>query len=107
MNKLFDKIYNLTYTPLVTPFNLLNNLKLDNYHEINFHKRNGEIVAQIKCTIDNKMSTFEYIFNSDNFLMKITHIDKSGNEILFDRNSELSTDRDDYLKQLSINKNII
>ncbi len=37
--KLFDRIYELTYLPLVTPSNLLDNMKLPNYKSIKFLKQ--------------------------------------------------------------------
>lgn len=35
---LFNDIYDLTYLPLLTPTNLIENLSLDNFHKINYSK---------------------------------------------------------------------
>ena len=55
---LFDEIYNLTYLPIVTPNNLLDNFKYDSYNSILFKKVKTGLLAEINCTINNDNITF-------------------------------------------------
>jgi len=107
MDKLFNNIYNLTYNHLVTPYNLLNNLKLENYHEINFRKNNLEIIAEIKCTVDKQELTFEYIFDNNNFLKQVAYFSESNKNILFDREAELTQERNKFIRKVNVQKKVI
>ena len=90
---LFDNIYDLTYLPLVTPYNLIDNLKLKNYYGINFNKNDDCILAEVTCEIDKKTLVFNYLFDKNNFLQKIYYYENDEINILFNRSEKL-----DYLK---------
>lgn len=94
--KLFDRIYELTYLPLVTPSNLLDNMKLPNYKSINFLKNSDNVVAEVECFVDKKLMLFYYVFNEKDFLQQIYYLDHGEKEILFDRQDELNSLRANY-----------
>ena len=94
--KLFDRIYELTYLPLVTPSDLLDNMKLSNYKSINFLKHSDNVVAEVECFVDKKLMLFYYVFNEKDFLQQIYCLDNGEKEILFDRQDELNSLRVNY-----------
>lgn len=94
---LFNEIYNLTYLPILTPYNLLDNLKLDNYNSISFKNSKNEIVAEINCTIDNNIVIFYYIFDKENNLNEAYYYDHNDKIVLFDRIKSLEKLKNEYL----------
>lgn len=94
---MFNKIYELSYMPLLTPYNLLDNLKLDNYTSINYKKVNNCILAEISCLIDKCAMTFYYEFDSSNYLNKIYYYEDNNMNFLFDRESLLDSYKSDYI----------
>ena len=91
-----NKIYDLMYSPLITPANLLDNINLDNYSYINYYKKDDFIIAQIKCICigDNVPTIFCYYFDKNNFLIKIIKEDINKNKVkVFDRQLELKKEQ--------------
>lgn len=74
LNKHIDKLAELSDLAILTPYNLLDNLHLDNYVSVNFCKENEYIVADIVFLDHNEEIQFRYIFDDNNFLQKIYHV---------------------------------
>ena len=91
LNEDLDKLSKLINSSILTPYNLLENLELDNYLSINYYKQNDYIVADIVFLAHNERITYRYMFDYDNFLQKIYHV--NGDEMIlhFDRNQEKDT----------------
>lgn len=85
-----NKIYELSYLPLLTPYNLLDNLKLDNYKSVSYKKVSGGLLAEISCLIDDCIMTFYYEFDLSNYLSKVYYYENDTIEFLFDREVSLS-----------------
>lgn len=96
---LFNEIYDLTYLPILTPANLIENLKLDNFTEINYSKNETGILAKILCFIDGNEMTFYYQFDSKNFLSTIYYLENSKIEYMFNRNEYIENLRGEFLKE--------
>lgn len=95
---LFDKIYDLTYSPLLTPYNLIETLKLDNYISLNMKKGSLGIISEITCEIDNKNITFIYEFDKNDYILNI-YYHEDGNKIyLFNRSEALQDHKNAYNK---------
>lgn len=96
-----DKIYELIYSPITTPQAILNNIYLENYESINFYKKDGLIIGEMKCTCygDDYSSCFCYYFDKNEFLEKIIKKDKYGECTVFDREKELLEAKQDYAEQ--------
>lgn len=102
MDKYIRKIYEMLHSPIVTPYNLLENAKLDNYSYVNYYKGENGLIAEMKCiTEDNVNAIFFYHFDSEDNLMKIFMKTGSTKELVFDRNDELVDLKQDYLNKLS------
>ena len=94
---LFNEIYNLTYLPILTPNNLLDNLKLDNYNSISFKKSEDSIISEINCTINKESVTFYYIFDKDNNLNEAYYYENNNKMFLFNRIQLLESLKQEYL----------
>lgn len=93
---LFNKIYDLTFLPLVTPSNLLDNLNLENYKSINYLKQENGLIAEVNCIVDDRNMVFFYEFNDKNYLQLIYYFDNNIKEILFNRDDLLENLRDKF-----------
>ena len=95
---LFNKIYNLTYSPLLTPYNLIETLKLDNYISLNMKKNDIGIVAEISCIIDDNLFTFIYEFDKNDYILSLYYYENNNIHYLFNRNEDLENLKDLYNK---------
>lgn len=103
MDNYIDKIYKLMYSPIITPYNLLENIKLDNYAYVNYYKGYHGITSELKCTTDDGIETiFYYNFDGDDRLYNVYMELDSVRTLVFDRKTELielkSQFRSDYYK---------
>ena len=87
---LFNKIYDLTFSPLLTPYNLIDTLKIVNYHSLNFKKNDIGIIAEITCNIDKEnLITFYYEFDEKDFILNLYYYENNKKVFLFNRDEEL------------------
>lgn len=91
MESYVKQVYNMLYSPILTPWNLVDNAKLDNYKYVNYSRHNDMIMCEMLCQIDDEEVIFRYFFSMDDNLMKITMINKNETTTLFDRNVEIAT----------------
>ena len=88
--EMVNKIYELSYLPLLTPYNLLDNLKLDNYTSVSYKKVSNGLLAEISCIIDERPMSFYYEFDLSNYLSKVYYYEDDALEFLFDREKSLT-----------------
>lgn len=70
-----DELFKLLKSPLVTPFNLLENITLNNYVSIKYYKDNDSILADIVFLSYNEEITYRYVFDKNYFLQEIYEVD--------------------------------
>lgn len=98
MNKQIKKIYDLLYSPIVTPYNLLENAKLDNYSYVNYSKGKDGLIAEMKCNIEYEgEAIFYYHFDIEDKLSKIFMNKNGKTDLVFDRKTELENAKKSYL----------
>ncbi len=98
MDKMIKKIYELMHSPIVTPYNLLENAKLDNYNYVNYYKGEVGLVAEMECSMDDGVDAiFYYCFDENDKLTKVYEEVKGQKNIVFDREEELSNVRGTYI----------
>lgn len=85
---MFDRIFELKYLPIVTPHNLLENIKLNNYESIRFSKKDGLIVCELVCLIDDESINFFYEFDNNEFLQSSYYYENGKKILLFCREVE-------------------
>lgn len=86
-----NELYNLMFKDIVTPFNLLENAKLDNYQYVKYYTKKDYFIAEMKCCMGNNDDRiFYYYFDKNNRLEKIHQKFNGGKkELLFDRDLEI------------------
>lgn len=89
MGKSIEEIYNLMYSPIVTPWNLLSNIKLDNYEYLNYSKIGNEIVAEMKVITNKGYTLYRYYFDFEDRLNRIEKCENDTEFTLFSREDEL------------------
>ena len=47
MDAYIEKIYNMLYSPILTPYNLIENVKLPNYRYLKYYTNNIGVVAEM------------------------------------------------------------
>lgn len=93
---LINQIYNQTYSPLLTPYNLIETLKLDNYISLNMEKNSYGIVSKIRCVIDERPINFYYQFDKNDHLLTIYYYENRKITYLFNRNENITSLKSEF-----------
>ena len=89
MEKMIKRLYDLMYSPIVTPWNLVENAKLDNYEYVNYSKSGNGLVVSMKCKLGDCRAIFNYHFDQNDALQIIKTAYEDGTvETVFDRQVE-------------------
>ncbi|NHM31277.1 hypothetical protein [Neobacillus terrae] len=101
MQNKVKKIYELLHSPILTPYNLLENVKLDSYSYVNYYKGEIGIICEMKCTDQNSIEAkYYYHFDEKDHLFKVLMDSSDGCQVeLFNRNSELQQEVNNYSRQ--------
>lgn len=101
-----EKIYKLTNSTVLTPHNLLDNIKLSNYTEIKYYKENNDIICQMTSLENQEEVHYLYVFDKNEHLQTAKILYGSEELEIFNRSKELEKLIHDYEKQRSLNKKI-
>lgn len=95
MSPEMQRLYDLTYSPIVTPRNLISNARLENYEYIKLYKdvkqdKKGAIIVEMKCTRqDGVVAIYYYHFDEKDYLLSIDEEVEGIKKVVFDRQSKL------------------
>ncbi|WFD09739.1 hypothetical protein [Tepidibacter hydrothermalis] len=98
MDNYIEKIFNLLNSSIVTPYNLLQNAKLENYKYVKYYKGEQGLIAEMDCVVDEEDTIFLYYFNENDHLQKIYMKQNGTGKFVFDRNNELEKTKEEYHK---------
>lgn len=98
-----EYLFKLYYSPLTTPYNLLENALLPNYEYVKYYTEGDELIAEMKCSMDDVDAIFYYHF-TDNNLQKIIMEQSGTKEVKFERSTEIKEVRLELLQNCSSNK---
>jgi hypothetical protein len=102
------KIYNMLYSPIITPYNLLENAKLDNYSYVKYYKNNDGVIAEMECLITGEgMKVFYYHFDKKDFLQKVYVESNSAKLLVFERNKQLEEAKLEYFNSKIVNASAV
>lgn len=108
MNSKIEKIYELLYSPLVTPFNLLENAKLENYEYVKYYKEKSSFVAEMKYKDFSGESTVcYYYFDEKNYLECIFKQQGAQKLLMFDRNREVQKRKGEFINSRKIDTRVV
>ena len=108
MKDKIKQIYDLLYSPIVTPFNLLENAKLKNYEYVKYYKEEPFFIAEMKCNdFSNEGTIFYYYFDEKNYLERIFKQQNTDRVLLFDRKQEAEKQKQEFLNSRKINTRVI
>lgn len=97
MDNQVKRIYDLLYSPIITPYNLLENAKLPNYSYVNYYKGESGITCEMKCTVEQGVdAVFYYHFDLDDKLQKVYMEESSMKHLVFDRQTELAGEKQKF-----------
>lgn len=97
MNDRIKGIYDMMYSPILTPYDLLENAKLGNYKYVKYYSNDIGIVAEMQCVIaDDDVKTFHYQFDDRDFLQEIYCDLDGGKDIIFRRETGLEDAKNGY-----------
>ena len=83
MDAYIKRIYDMLYSPVLTPYNLLENVKLPNYRYVKYYTNSIGIVAEMLCLVDEgEEKAFYYQFDKKDYLQKIYYYDNSVEELI-------------------------
>lgn len=92
MNDRIKGIYDMMYSPILTPYNLLENAKLGNYKYVKYYSNDTGIVVEMQCVIaDDDVKTFHYQFDDRDFLQEIYCDLDGGKDIIFRRRCRIKS----------------
>ncbi|AGL03483.1 hypothetical protein [Desulfoscipio gibsoniae] len=91
MEDKIQQLYELLFSPILTPHNLVDNVKLDNYEYVNYSKHNDGILVSMKCQLDKQtQAIFYYYFDFNDNLQKVIMKTSEYEEVIFNRQLETS-----------------
>lgn len=101
MTDYIKKIYDMMYSPIITPYNLLENSKLDNYAYVKYYKTSDSLIAEMQCDMQEEgIKTFYYHFDIRDFLQRIYVGDEKNKELIFERDRAIAEAKDAYYSSL-------
>ena len=87
----------MLYSPIISPYNLLENAKLDNYSYVKYYKNEVGLVAEMQCEIPGEgKKVFYYQFDKKDYLQVIYQNTMKTGNIIFDRKDAVTTAKKEY-----------
>lgn len=103
MDAYIKKIYDMLYSPIITPYNLLENVKLENYDYVKYYTNQVGVVAEMECTmLDDEKNIFFYQFDKKDYLQIIYQGSMEPENIIFDRRVAANVAKQEYFKNKKI-----
>lgn len=97
MDQYVENIYNMLYSPILTPYDLIENAKLDNYNYVKYVKGESGLIVEMQCQVMNEgLKTFYYSFDEKDYLQEIRVDTETGQELLFERQKEVEKLKESY-----------
>lgn len=103
MDIYIKKIYDMLYSPIISPYNLLENAKIDNYNYVKYYMNKIGLVAEMQCVIPGEGERiFFYQFDKKDYLQMIYEGTIEKKNIIFSREEAIISAKDEYYLSKSI-----
>jgi|GEM_PF-1384462 len=86
---LLNEIVELNNDYILTPYNLLENAKLQNYKYVKYYKKDGYLICEMQFDVFKKDYVFYYYFDKNDKLHKIYKEENGKIELYFSREDEI------------------
>lgn len=97
MDAYIKKLYDMLYSPIISPYNLLENAKLKNYKYVKYYTNEIGLVAEMECEVpDEGNKIFFYQFDKKDYLQIIYQDVNGRKEVIFDRKIAVAVAKEDY-----------
>ena len=107
MDAYIKKIYDMLYSPIISPYNLLENAKLENYSYVKYYTNEIGLVAEMECSIsDEGNQIFYYQFDKKDYLQTIYQKTDIGRQMVFDRSEAVEAAKEEYYENKSVTKKV-
>lgn len=84
------KIYELLHSAILTPYNLLENVKLPNYSYVKYYTERDSVVCEMESIENNEKHIYYYYFDCNNHLYFAKAVLENLEEIIiFNREDEV------------------
>lgn len=107
MDDYIKKIYDMLYSPIISPYNLLENAKLENYSYVQYYTNDIGLIAEMKCFIPGEgESIFYYQFDKNDYLQIIYQGTMEKENIVFDRKTAVIAAKEEYYQNKVLVKEV-
>lgn len=107
MDAYIKKIYDMLYSPIISPYNLLENAKLDNYNYVKYYKNKIGLVAEMQCMIPGEGERiFFYQFDKNDYLQIIYETTMKKKNVIFSRDDAILSAKEEYYTNKSMFENV-
>lgn len=97
MDAYIKKIYDMLYSPIISPYNLLENAKLENYNYVKYYTNEIGLIAKMQCIIPGEgEQIFYYQFDKKDYLQTIYRNTIEEKSIIFSRQDAVETAKEEY-----------
>lgn len=106
MDVYIKKIYDMLYAPIISPYNLLENAKLENYNYVKYYTNKIGLVAEMQCKIPGEgEQVLYYQFDKKDYLQMIYQGKIAAENIIFSRSEGVEKAKSEYYdKKLAIER---
>lgn len=106
MKNHIERIYELTNLAILTPSNLIENIKLENYIEIKFYKEETNVICEMTSLEENEEVFYFYEFDRNDNLQVAKILYGSDELEIFNRSKELEQLLNQHEKRSASKKRI-
>lgn len=97
MDAYIKKIYDMLYSPIISPYNLLENAKLENYNYVKYYTNEIGLIAEMQCIIPGEgEQIFYYQFDKKDYLQIIYRNTIEEKSIIFSRQDAVEIAKEEY-----------
>lgn len=97
-NEIIKKVCDLANDYILTPFDLVNNARLDNYDYVKYYSKNDFLICEMKFSVLLEQYIFYYYFDSENKLQQIYAKNGKTKKLYFDRKKVVNQGIETYNK---------
>lgn len=97
MDAYVKKIYDMLYSPIISPYNLLENAKLENYSYVKYYTNPIGLIVEMQCMVPEEgEKIFYYQFDQKDYLQIIYQGSMQEECIIFNRKFAIESAKEEF-----------